>query len=375
MTRPAKKSKAVGFAIEPTESARLAGLRYVNDGDEGWARVRKGEIAKIVDEKGRVVRDAKALARVKSLAIPPAWTDVWVCPSPDGHLQATGRDGRGRKQYRYHPKWRAVRDETKYTRMIAFGHALGPLRKAIDRDLALPGLPRPKVLAAVVRLLETTLIRVGNAEYAKANRSFGLTTLRDGHAKVEEGAVRFTFKGKSGVRHAIDLHDRRLAAIVKRCQDLPGQELFQYLDDDGGRHEVDSADVNGYLREATGREFTAKDFRTWAGTVLACLALREFEAFDSQAQAKKNLVRAIEAVAKRLGNTPTVCRQCYIHPAILDAYLEGAMLDTLQDRAERAMADSWKDLRPEEAAVLALLQRRLASEREHDRAAARPQGG
>jgi DNA topoisomerase I len=251
--------------------------------------------------------------------------------------------------------------------MIAFAGALGPLRKRLDRDLALAGLPRPKVLAAVVRLLETTLIRVGNAEYARQNRSFGLTTLRDRHVAISGGAVRFSFRGKSGIRHTIDLDDRRLAGIIRKCQELPGQELFQYVDEDGTVRDVGSSDVNAYLHEVTGRDFTAKDFRTWAGTVLASLALREFEAFDSQAQAKKNIVRAIEGVAERLGNTPTVCRKCYIHPAVIDTYLEGALLDTLRQRAE-SMAEGLRDLRPEEAAVLTLLLRRLARERAQDRA-------
>ena len=356
------------MSISPHASAAEAGLKHVDDAAPGWTRLRKGKGFRYEDAAGKVIRDAEGLARIKSLVIPPAWTDVWICPEADGHLQATGRDEKGRKQYRYHERWRSVRDETKYGRMIAFARALGPLRKRLDRDLARTGLPREKVLAAVVRLLETTLIRVGNDEYAKANQSFGLTTMRDRHAKIEGGTVRFEFRGKSGVRHAINLEDRRLARVIQRCQDLPGQELFQYEDADGSRHDIGSADVNDYLREATGADFTAKDFRTWAGTVLASLALQEFQVFDSQAQAKKNLVRAIESVAKRLGNTPSVCRKCYIHPAVIDAYLEGSMIDTLQQRAERAMARSLAHLRPEEAAVLALLQQRLARERVQDKA-------
>ena len=368
---PSLPDPTAPVAVPPAESAEAAGLKYVDHAGPGWGRKRVGKAFRIVDGAGKPVRESEALARIKALAIPPAWAEVWICPDPDGHLQATGRDEKGRKQYRYHPRWRTVRDETKYNRMIAFGRALGPLRKKVDRDLALPGLPREKVLAAVVRLLETTLIRVGNAEYAKANKSFGLTTMRDRHATVAGGSVRFEFRGKSGVRHAIGLDDRRLAGIVKRCRDLPGQELFQYLDEAGGRHVVGSADVNAYLREAMGQDFTAKDFRTWAGTVLASLALQEFQAFDSQAQARKNLVRAIESVAARLGNTPTICRKCYIHPAVIDAYLEGSMIDTLQRRAEAALARSLAHLRPEEAGVLALLQQRLAREREQDRAPGR----
>ncbi|HEX8199431.1 MAG TPA: DNA topoisomerase IB [Isosphaeraceae bacterium] len=360
----------VGPITDPVASAQAVGLRYVNDSEPGLRRLRSGKGFRYVDAEGQPVRDPETLRRIKALTIPPAWTEVWICPSPRGHLQATGRDEKGRKQYRYHALWRAVRDETKYSRMIAFGRALGPLRAQVDRDLALPGLPRRKVLAAVVRLLETTLIRVGNSEYARTNRSYGLTTLRDRHVAISGGSLRFSFRGKSGVRHAIDLEDPRLARVVKRCRDLPGQELFQYLDDDGQRRDVTSDDVNAYLREVAGEEFTAKDFRTWAGTVLASLALQEFEAFDSQTQAKKNLVRAIETVAQRLGNTPTICRKCYVHPAVIDAYLEGTLIATIQQRAEQEMAEAIADLKPEEAAVLALLQQRLARERERDQAAA-----
>jgi len=294
--------------------------------------------------------------------IPPAWTDVWISPEPEGHLQATGRDARGRKQYRYHPRWRAVRDETKYGRMLAFGRALPAIRARVLADLERPGLPREKVLAAVVRLLETTLIRVGNDEYARSNRSYGLTTLRDHHVAVSSRSVRFEFRGKSGVRHAIDLSDRRLARVVAQCRDLPGQELFAFRDEDGGVHDVRSDDVNEYLRSIAGAEFTAKDFRTWAGTVLAALALREFEQFDSQAQARKNLVRAIEHVAERLGNTPTVCRKCYVHPEVVNSYLDGTLLSTLGQLAGQTLRDEIGELKPEEAAVLGLLQQRLAHE-------------
>jgi DNA topoisomerase-1 len=363
---------AAGPITDPVASAKAVGLRYVSDSEPGLRRRRAGKGFRYLDAEGQPVRDPETLRRIQALVIPPAWTDVWICPSPRGHLQATGRDEKGRKQYRYHTLWRAVRDETKYSRMIAFGRALGPLRAQVDRDLALPGLPRRKVLATVVRLLETTLIRVGNSEYARTNRSYGLTTLRDRHVSISGGSLRFSFRGKSGVRHAIDLADPRIARVVQRCRDLPGQELFQYLDDDGQRHTIGSDEVNAYLREVTGEDFTAKDFRTWAGTVLASLALQEFEAFDSETQAKKNLMRAIEAVSQRLGNTPTICRKCYVHPAVIDAYLEGTLIDTLQQRAEQEMVDSIGDLKPEEAAVLALLQQRLARERERDEAAAKP---
>jgi DNA topoisomerase I len=351
---------------DPADSARLAGLRYVSDTAPGIRRKRRGDKFTYTAADGSAIRDEEELARIRSLVIPPAWTDVWICASLRGHLQATGRDVRGRKQYRYHPKWRAVRDETKYERMVAFGEALPAIRAQTEADLALRGLPRRKVLAAVVRLLETTLIRVGNEEYARENRSFGLTTMRDRHVDFEGAKVQFHFNGKSGKKHLITLKDRRLAKVVRRCRDIPGQELFQYIDEDGARQSIDSADVNDYLREITGEAFTAKDFRTWAGTVLASLALQEFESFDSEAQAKKNVVRAIESVAERLGNTPTVCRKCYIHPAVLDSYLEGSMLETLKQRTEADFAASDGELRPEEAAVLGLLRRRLAEESASD---------
>ena len=345
--------------IDPLVSAKAAGLRYVSDATPGFARRPKGKSFTHLGLDRETIRDPDDLARIKSLAIPPAWTEVWICSRADGHLQATGRDARGRKQYRYHPRWRTVRDESKYDRMMAFAGALPAIRKRTDADLARPGLPREKVLAAVVRLLETTLIRVGNEAYARSNKSFGLTTMRDRHVRVGKKDVRFEFRGKSGVKHEIDLADPRLARIVGRCRDLPGQELFQYLDEGGHPRAIDSAEVNAYLQEAAGREFTAKDFRTWAGTVLASLALREFEAFDSDAQAKKNVLRAIEHVAERLGNTPSVCRKCYIHPEVIEAYLDGSMLRTLRQRAEGEIKDGLARLRPEEAAVVALLQQRL----------------
>jgi DNA topoisomerase-1 len=275
-------------------------------------------------------------------------------------LQATGRDARGRKQHRYHPRWRETRDQTKFTRLIAFARALPGIRKRIRADLKRSGLPRSKVLAAVVNLLEVSLIRVGNDEYARDNKSYGLTTMRDHHVDVSGARMRFQFRGKSGKKHAIDITDRRLAKIVKECQDLPGQEIFQYIDDDGKRQDVKSEDVNEYLREITGQDFTAKDFRTWAGTVLAAIALQEFDKFDSQTQAKKNVLRAIEAVAERLGNTPSICRKCYVHPMVLDAYMQGALLRTARQRAQEQWNSSITRLRPEETAVLALLQKRLA---------------
>jgi DNA topoisomerase-1 len=291
--------------------------------------------------------------------VPPAWRDVWICPDPSGHLQATGRDVKGRKQYRYHPRWREVRDGGKYERMIAFGRALPHIRQRVEKDLSRPGLPQEKILATVVRLLELTLIRVGNEEYAKQNDSFGLATMRDRHVRVNGSALRFQFRGKSGIRHAVDLKDHRLARIVRQSRDLPGYELFQYVDDAGERRAIDATDVNAYLKSIAGDEFTAKDFRTWAGTVLAARALREMMAFDSQAQAKRNVLRAVEAVAKRLGNTTAVCRKCYVHPEVVHAYLDGTLAAVLNKKAGCELRSNLRYLSPEEAAVLALLQRGL----------------
>jgi DNA topoisomerase-1 len=334
-------------------------LRFVSDSTPGIRRVRSGSTFRYTRPDGRTIRDPATLKRIRALAIPPAWTDVWICPEAEGHIQAVGRDQRKRKQYRYHTDYRAAQDEAKFERMVAFGKILPKIRRTVARDMARPGLSRRKVLAAVVRLLETSLIRVGNDEYAKSNGSFGLTTLRDKHVAVEGGLVRFQFRGKSGIAHEIDVEDRRLAKIIKSCQDLPGQELIQYKDENGQVRDVTSNDVNEYLREVAGEEFTAKDFRTWAGTVLATLALQEIEAFDSKAQAKRNVMAAIRRVAEKLGNTPAVCRKCYVHPRIIDAYLQGTMLDAMRRRAADQMTHI-RDLAPEEAAVLALLRRRLA---------------
>ena len=297
---------------DPPAAAKAAGLRYVNDSKPGIRRDKEGDTVRYLDAKGQPVEDEATLKRIKSLVIPPAWTDVWICPQANGHLQATGRDARGRKQYRYHPKWRNVRDEVKYERMINFGNALPTIRAEVDKALKQPGLPREKMLATIVYLLEATMMRVGNEEYARTNKSFGLTTLRNRHVKVDGSDVEFKFRGKSGVYHKIHVHDRRLARIIRSTRDLPGQELFQYLDEDGETHSIDSSDVNEYLRTITGEDYTAKDFRTWSGTVLAALALQEFEKFDSETQAKKNIVRAIESVAEKLGNTPSICRKCYV---------------------------------------------------------------
>lgn len=335
------------------------GLHYVSDRRPGIQRFRKGKSFSYRLPSGGALREAATLKRIKSLVIPPAWKDVWICTDPQGHIQAVGRDDRGRKQYRYHPRWREVRDETKFNRMIEFGKVLPKIRRQVRRELRQPGLGRNRILAAVVRLLELTAFRVGNDEYANHNKSYGLTTLRHHHAKVRGSKIQFNFRGKSGKQQSVDVEHPTLSRIVRKCQDLPGQDLFQYLDEAGSVRDVTSGDVNSYLAEITGKDFTAKDFRTWTGTVLAALALREFELVDSKAKAKRNIVAAIERVAKRLGNTPAVCKKCYIHPVIFDSYLDGTLVRTLRHSAEREMRSSLTRLRPEEAAVVALLQQRL----------------
>ncbi len=355
------------MVLPPPPAPEVPGLRHVTDATPGLTRRRRGQAFAYFTAAGRRVTDAATLHRIRALAIPPAWTDVWICPHPDGHIQATGRDARGRKQYRYHARWRQVRDDAKFARMLDFGRRLPALRARIAQDLAGRSLSRERVLAGVVSLLEKSLIRVGNDEYATANGSYGLTTLQDRHASVTTGAVCFRFRGKSGVRHEVRVRHRQLASLVKKCQDLPGQELFQYRDETGTVRDVTSGDVNDYLRAVSGRDFTAKDFRTWAGTVLAAMALQEMQEFDSQAQAKRNIRAAIERVAKLLGNTPTVCRKCYVHPAVLDSYIDRTMLQNVQQAARREIATALADHSPEEALVLALLERRL---REEERTAA-----
>jgi DNA topoisomerase I len=361
------KDTAASADHDTRVAARNAALRYVSDEMPGIGRRRIGKGFSYRRPEGGAVRDAQVLRRIRSLAIPPAWTQVWICPHADGHIQATGRDEKGRKQYRYHPRWREVRDAGKFSHMVEFARALPDIRARVAADLRRPGLPREKVLATVVRLLETTLIRVGNDDYAKQNQSYGLTTLRSRHVAVERGQLRFSFKGKSGKSWNLQVSDRRIARIVRECQDLPGQELFRYVDADGTVRSIGSGDVNDYLREAAGREVTAKDFRTWAGTVLAALALQEFEKCDSQAAAKRNVKRAIEQVASRLGNTPTICRKCYVHPGVLDHYLGGTLALQVKAEAQSELRDDLADLQPEETAVLGLLIGRL--EREERRAA------
>ena len=335
-------------------------LRYVQDDAPGLTRRRAGKGFSYRGPDGDPVRDRATLAWVRSLAIPPAWREVWISPWRNGHLLATGRDAKGRKQYRYHPSWRAAREEAKFGRMLGFGRALPRIREAVAAELGRPGLGRTKVLATVVRLLETTLIRVGNDEYARTNKSYGLTTLRDRHVKAEGGELRFSFRGKAGKRHVVTLRDRRLARLVRRMQELPGQELFQYVDADDRPQPVGSADVNAYLREISGEDYTAKDFRTWAATVLAAWALSEFEAVDGEAAAKRNITRAIERVASRLGNTPAICRKSYVHPEIVGAYLDGSLVADLKQEIEQELRQELSGLEAEEVAVLVLLQRRLA---------------
>jgi DNA topoisomerase I len=337
-----------------TDSAKAAGLRHVDDTRiPGIRRIGSKARVRYVAPNGATIGNRTELQRIKALVIPPAWTHVWICPDPRGHVQATGRDARGRKQYRYHPRWREVRDQAKYGRLIAFAKSLPAIRRRTGTDIRQVGLPRRKVLAAAVQLLEKTLIRIGNEEYARDNGSIGLTTMRDRHAVVKGTHVHFEFRGKSGVAHAVDLHDVRLARIVKACRDLPGHELFQYVDDEGTRHTIDSADVNDYLREVSGEDFTAKDFRTWAGTVLAAQALSEVAGPRSDADAKRRIVAAIESVAKKLGNTKAVCRKCYIHPVVVDAYLSGITIEVSSNRAPARHA-----LSACERAVVRLIQAR-----------------
>jgi DNA topoisomerase-1 len=338
--------------VNSEESAKAAGLRYVSDEMPGIRRVSRDKHFAYLLPDDKELTDEREIARIKALAIPPAYVDVWICPLPNGHIQATARDARGRKQYRYHKRWREVRDETKYGRMIAFAQALPKIRKRIEADLALPGLPREKVLATVVQLLESTAIRVGNDEYAKDNGSFGLTTLRNKHAKVDGSTVRFSFRGKSGIRHAIDLRDKRLARIIRKCQDLPGQQLFEYVDDEGTPRAVDSSDVNDYIREISGEDFSAKDFRTWLGTVSCAALLCEQDQAQTQTERKQRLTGVIKDVATRLGNTPAVCRKCYVHPHVLEAYMEGGRLSA------PAKMRHTGGLLPEEVFVLALLRER-----------------
>lgn len=344
----------VEASASPIESAEAVGLKYVTDDMPGIRRQKSGKKFIYFDVNGDRIRDQKTIDRINSLAIPPAYKKVWICPLENGHLQATGRDAKGRKQYRYHPLWRTVRDQSKFSRMMAFSEALPNIRRQLEKDLARPGLPKQKVLAAVLKLMELTRIRVGNDEYAKTNDSYGLTTLQDEHADISGSKIQFTFRGKSGVDHEIEVKDKRLAKIVKRCQDLPGQELFQYLDENGNVQDVTSTDVNDYLKDIAGDDFTAKDFRTWAGTVLAATHLSEMGRFTSQTAAKKNITQAIKAVAAHLGNRPATCRKYYVHPAILEAYLDESLHIVTENHSTIVVEDGHA-LRVEELIVVALL--------------------
>jgi len=366
----ARLKRLLRIGASPEGAAAEASLRYVNDGTPGITRhpTQEDKVFTYRHPDGKPVRDAATLDRIRKLAVPPAYREVWICPDADGHLQATGKDARGRRQYRYHPRWREVRDEAKFGHMMVFAKVLPEIRRRVDVDLSLPGLPREKVLAAIVRLLETTLMRVGNEEYAQSNKSFGITTLRNRHVRVRGKSITFDFRGKHGITHHVDLTDPRLARIVDRCQHLPGQDLFQFIDDEDVTHSVGSSDVNRYLQEISGTDITAKDFRTWAGTNLAALALQELAAATEPLPPKKSVLRAVEAVSKLLGNTPAICRKCYIHPAIFDGYLDGSLLDTLKKRATEELSQGVDKLKPEEAAVTGFLAHRLVQAVDHPEA-------
>jgi len=345
-------------------SAHAAGLRYVTDAMPGIRRHRHGRGFKYVDPTGLVIRERATIERFRLLVIPPAWTDVWICPHEDGHLQVTARDGRGRKQYRYHPGFRQHRDGTKFERMFSLAQVIQKIRERVEHDVTLPGHPRDKVMATVVWLLERTLIRIGSDEYAKANKSFGLTTLRRRHVAIDGAKLRFEFRGKSGISHAVDVTDRRIARIVQRCHELRGEVLFKYLDDAGERQQVEAEDVNAYLQEVTGADITAKDFRTWAGTMLVAEALRSMGPAETKREAEKNIVAAVDKTAKMLGNTRSVCRKYYIHPVLIQAYLEGEVLRPLPERTwsprtEQPKRSDGPMLRQHEADVLAFIKARL----------------
>jgi DNA topoisomerase-1 len=345
--------------LENVESAAAAGLRYVSDVMPGIRRKKSGRGFTYLRPDGSIISNGAELSRIRGLVIPPAWTEVWICTNPQGHIQVTARDDRGRKQYRYHPRYRAIRDETKFGRILEFSELLPTLRDRVEQDLQLAGLPRDKVLASIVRLLEKTLIRVGNEEYARENKSYGLATMRRRHVEVSGHTLRFDFRGKSGLMHSVAVTDRRVARIVQHCQELPGQELFQYLDDAGKRQTVDAGDINDYLKRASGRDITAKDFRTWSGTMLAAFELRTLGPASSEKEARSNIVKAIDRVARRLGNTREVCRKYYIHPVVLEAYLAGAVPPIPPQPADPKRERPSGALRKEELAVLEFIQSRL----------------
>lgn len=359
MLRESRIEEIPDRTADIAEAIAEEGLRYVSDATPGFGRKRTGSSFSYYDTSGKRIADKAVIRRIKSIGIPPAYEFVWICPSPHGHIQATGLDARGRKQYRYHPKWRELRDQNKYEHVMQFALALPALREKVTSDMKLDGLPREKVLATIVSLLEKTLIRVGNAEYAQKNKSYGLTTMRRKHVAIGRGVLRFDFTGKSGKQWKLQVQDKRIVAIVKRCAEIPGHELFKYLDDEGQSRTVDSGDVNGYIREITQQDFTAKDFRTWAGTVLAALALAEFKKYDSQAEAKRNVVAAIEKVAKQLGNTPAICRKSYVHPEILSAYMSGDLVKMIDAKIAQKFKRQYAQLTADEIMVLAFLHKRL----------------
>ena len=349
---------------DPEEIARAAGLRYTTDATPGIRRERESDAFRYTNPHGELISDERILNRIRALGIPPAWRDVWISTAPRGHLQATGYDAKGRKQYRYHPQWRAIRDETKYARMLAFGGALPTIRQRVAQDMALPGMPRDKVLAAVVELLDTTAIRIGNEEYARENESYGLTTLLNDHVEARGATLRFAFRGKSGKQHTVSVHDRRLARVIRRSQELPGEELFEYVGNDGEPHGISSGDVNDYLHEISGQRFTAKDFRTWAGTLCAAQSLALSEPATSTTQAKKQVTQAVKDAARHLGNTPAICRKSYIHPGVIESYLNGDFTRHWRSSAPAAPAAPTDDapleppgptLAPDERAILNLL--------------------
>jgi DNA topoisomerase-1 len=355
-----KRSKPVQIISDPVEAAEAARLTYITDDELTIQRKRSGKGFTYASANGKAIHDAATLERIKKLGIPPAWTDVRISPLANGHIQAVGRDAKGRKQYRYHARWRERRSENNFNRMVAFGEALPKIRERVAHDLALPELPREKVLALVVRLLESTFIRIGNPEYARANRSYGLTTMHDRHVKISGSTVQFEFRGKSGKDHAVSVADRRLARLVKRCKDIPGYELFQYLDDQGQRHSINSSDVNAYVREITGQDFTAKDFRTWGGTVLAILSFQELGFCDEETQAKKNVTQVIKQVAEKLGNTPTICRKYYLHPAMIAAYMDNSLFQALERQNGKKMNVPEFGLNGEEQVTMEILRQHAA---------------
>ena len=341
---------------DPQATAKAVQLIYVNNSEDGYIRVRRGKSFGY-QYKTKALKDKDALQRIKSLVLPPAWENVWICTLHNGHLQATGMDARNRKQYRYHPLWNQLRNHTKFYRMLEFGEALPAIRKQVNKDLGLEGTPKEKVLAAVVSLMESTSIRIGNGEYEKANGSFGLTTLKDKHVNISGNEMKFCFKGKKGVIHNISLRNKKLAKIVKQCRDIPGKELFQYIGEDGERRTIDSGMVNEYLKNITGGEFTAKDFRTWAGSVYALQAFKEKSDFETVTEARKNIVAALDEVSKHLGNTRTVCKKYYVHPELLNLYENKKLGNYLQKLGDNTSGGDLKGLSPEEEVMMELLKK------------------